>query len=216
MYTEQLLAVARARQCRRRDGTRRAPKLSRGGAERGRALPLSGRMRAQRPRLRYAFCGGSPAPLGRRPAPADTVRGGEPPKMERHPKQIHVRMSEREIASAKRLAQELGMTVSDLFRALLQLPAEAVREGGALVVVDRTTAARISREMTRWGHHYNQAVHALNAIAYYLRANDMDAAEVMEELARAERTLQEMQPGIESLRREAAALGEGAIAALAR
>ncbi|MDJ1649872.1 MULTISPECIES: hypothetical protein [Gordonibacter] len=136
--------------------------------------------------------------------------------MERHPKQIHVRMSEREIASAKRLAQELGMTVSDLFRALLQLPAEAVREGGALVVVDRTTAARISREMTRWGHHYNQAVHALNAIAYYLRANDMDAAEVMEELARAERTLQEMQPGIESLRREAAALGEGAIAALAR
>lgn len=136
--------------------------------------------------------------------------------MERHPKQIHVRMSEREIASAKRLAQELGMTVSDLFRTLLQLPAEAVREGGALVVVDRTTAARMSREMTRWGHHYNQAVHALNAIAYYLRANDMDAAEVMEELARAERTLAGMQPEIESLRREAAALSEGSIAALGR
>ena len=136
--------------------------------------------------------------------------------MERHPKQLHVRMSEAEIASAKRLARELGMTVSDLLRVLLQLPAEAVRGGGSLVVVDRTTAARISREMTRWGHHYNQAVHALNAIAYYLRANDMDAPEVMEELARAERTLAGMQPGIESLRKEVSALSGSVIAALGR
>lgn len=136
--------------------------------------------------------------------------------MERHPKQLHVRMSEAEIASAKRLARELGMTVSDLLRALLQLPAEAVRGGGSLVVVDRMTAARLSREMTRWGHHYNQAVHALNAIAYYLRANDMDAPEVMEELARAERTLAGMQPGIESLRKEVSALSGSVIAALGR
>lgn len=136
--------------------------------------------------------------------------------MERHPKQLHVRMSEAEIASAKRLARELGMTVSDLLRVLLQLPAEAARGGGSLVVVDRTTAARISREMTRWGHHYNQAVHALNAIAYYLRSNDMDAPEVMEELARAERTLAGMQPGIESLRKEVSALSGSVIAALGR
>ena len=136
--------------------------------------------------------------------------------MERHPKQLHVRMSEAEIASAKRLARELGMTVSDLLRVLLQLPAEAVRGGGSLVVVDRTTAARLSREMTRWGHHYNQAVHALNAVAYYLRANDMDAPEVMEELARAERTLAGMQPGIESLRKEVSALSGSVIAALGR
>lgn len=125
-------------------------------------------------------------------------------------------MSEAEIASAKRLARELGTTVSDLLRVLLQLPAEAVRGGGSLVVVDRTTAARLSREMTRWGHHYNQAVHALNAIAYYLRSNDMDAPEVMEELARAERTLAGMQPGIESLRKEVSALSGSVIAALGR
>ena len=136
--------------------------------------------------------------------------------MERHPKQLHVRMSEEEIASAKRLARELGMTVSDLLRVLLQLPAEAVRGGGSLVVVDRTTAARLSRETTRWGHHYNQAVHALNAIAYYLRSNDMDAPEVVEELARAERTLAGMQPGIESLRKEVSALSGSVIAALGR
>ena len=129
---------------------------------------------------------------------------------------MHVRMSEAELASAKRLAGELGMTVSDLVRALLQLPAQAVGEKTRLVVIDRTTAARLSREMTRWGHHYNQAVHALNAIAYYLRANEMDAPDVTEELRRAERRLAEMQPGVESLRREVAELSGAALASLWR
>ena len=110
---------------------------------------------------------------------------------------MHLRMSERELAAAKALAGELDMTVSDLVRVLLQLPADSVGTGARLVVVDRTTAAKLSREMTRWGHHYNQAVHALNAIAYYLRANDMDAPDVLEELVRAERKLEEMRPAVD-------------------
>ena len=129
---------------------------------------------------------------------------------------MHLRMSERELAAAKALAGELGMTVSDLVRVLLQLPADSVGTGARLVVVDRTTAAKLSREMTRWGHHYNQAVHALNAIAYYLRANDMDAPDVLEELARAERKLEELRPAVESLRGEVAKLSGEALAALWR
>ena len=129
---------------------------------------------------------------------------------------MHLRMSESELAAAKALAGELDMTVSDLVRVLLQLPADSVGTGARLVVVDRTTAAKLSREMTRWGHHYNQAVHALNAIAYYLRANEMDAPDVLEELARAERKLEEMRPAVESLRGEAAKLSGEALAALWR
>lgn len=136
--------------------------------------------------------------------------------MERHPKQIHVRMSEDEVARAKALAKSLGMTLSDLIRTLLQLPASSVGEGGNLVVVDRVTALKLSREMRRWGHHYNQAVHALNAIAYYLRANDMDASDVLEELDRTSAKLAAMQPGIEALRREAEAISQRAIAAIGR
>lgn len=83
-------------------------------------------------------------------------------------------------------------------------------------MVDRTTAARLSREMTRWGHHYNQAVHALNAIAYYLRANDMETSEVVEELSRAERKLAEMQPGVELLRRTVVELSGSVLAGLGR
>ena len=104
--------------------------------------------------------------------------------MERYPKQIHVRMSEGEVARAKALASKLDMTLSDLIRCLLQLPDESIEGGARLVVVDRATAVKLSREMRRWGHHYNQAVHALNAIAYYLRANDMDSSDVIEELDR--------------------------------
>ena len=136
--------------------------------------------------------------------------------MERHPRQIHVRMSEGEVNRAKAFARSLGMTLSDLIRTLLQLPASSIEEGDGLVVIDRTTAVKLAREMRRWGHHYNQAVHALNAIAYYLRANDMDASDVLEELDRASGKLATMQPGIEALRREAEAISERAIAGIGR
>lgn len=136
--------------------------------------------------------------------------------MERHPKQIHVRMSEGEVNRAKALAQDLGVTLSDLVRALLQLPESSVEEGGSLVVIDRVTALKLAREMRRWGHHYNQAVHALNAIAYYLRANDMDTADVLEELDRASGKLAAMQPGVEALRREAEAISQRTIAGIGR
>ncbi len=108
------------------------------------------------------------------------------------------------------------MTLSDLIRILLQLPASSIAEGGRLVVVDRVTAVKLAREMRRWGHHYNQAAHALNAIAYYLRANDMDAADVLEELDRASEKLAAMQLGIEALRRETEAISQRAIAGIGR
>lgn len=136
--------------------------------------------------------------------------------MERHPKQIHVRMSEDEIERAKRLATDTGMTLSDLIRVLLQMPASSVGEGGRLVVIDRTTAAKLTREMRRWGHHYNQAVHALNAIAYYLRTNDMDTTDVLEELDRASGKLADMQPGVEALHREVEKVTSGITVALGR
>lgn len=125
-------------------------------------------------------------------------------------------MSEKELARTKKLAAALGVTVSDLIRILMQLPAESIEGGARLVVIDRTTAVKLSREMRRWGHHYNQAVHALNVIAYYLRANDMDSSDVIEELDRASEKLAAMQPGVEALRADAEAILGGTMAALGR
>ncbi len=51
--------------------------------------------------------------------------------MERHPKQLHVRMSDREMESAKSVARELGMTVSDLVRSSCSCPRGGARRGEA-------------------------------------------------------------------------------------
>lgn len=167
------------------------------------------------PRLR--FVRGIPrAPSAQASPPYSNSEGGKARAMERHPKQIHVRMSEDEIERAKRLAADTGMTLSDLIRVLLQMPAPSVGKGGRLIVIDRTTAAKLTREMRRWGHHYNQAVHALNAIAYYLRANDMDAPDVLEELDRVSGKLAAMQPGVEALRLSVEDVAGSVIAALGR
>ena len=46
--------------------------------------------------------------------------------MEKHPKQLHVRVSARDLERARALADELGMSLSELTRVLLQLPADLV------------------------------------------------------------------------------------------
>lgn len=136
--------------------------------------------------------------------------------MDKYPRRIFVRMSDDGLAHARAVADSANLTLSQLVRLLLD---GATVEGDvppALVVVDRATAAKLSREMRRWGHHYNQAVHALNSITYYLRANDMDAPDVLEELGRASAKLEAMQPGIAQLRAEAERISHRAIAPLGR
>ena len=54
------------------------------------------------------------------------------------------------------------------------------------------------------------------AIAYYLRANDMDVSDVLEELDRTSGMLAAMQPGIEALRLDAEAISQRVIAGIGR
>ena len=125
--------------------------------------------------------------------------------MEKHAKQLHVRMSQDELDRARRLADGLDMTLSDCVRVLVQLPVGvAQRAEGAVVLIDLETAVGLRRELRRWGHHYNQAAHALNAIAYYLRLNEMDSDEVVEELEKVSAKLEAMNAGVDSLRSEVA------------
>ena len=125
--------------------------------------------------------------------------------MEAYPQRIFVRMTDEGAAQAKSLAASLDMTLSDLVRVLLQSSGPSVdKKPDALIIVDRDTAVGLRRELRRWGYHYNQAVHALNAIAYYLRLNEMDFYEVMEELEKANRKLASMNDSVEALRSEVA------------
>lgn len=125
--------------------------------------------------------------------------------MEKHEKQLHVRVSQEELDRARRLSDTLGMTLSDLVRVFIQVSAPSLSKSpGSVIVIDRGTALGLRREMRRWGHHYNQAVHALNAIAYYLRLEETDAGEALEELGKVGDKLDAMDSGVAMLRAEVA------------
>lgn len=97
-------------------------------------------------------------------------------------RQLHARVSEADYIRSAKLAETLEISQSELVRLLLQLPADDIESEGAkrFVVVDTLTANKLYRELNHWGYQRNQGVHALNRIAYYLRANKLDADDVMD------------------------------------
>ena len=133
--------------------------------------------------------------------------------MNMHAKQLHVRMSETELARARALAESCDMTLSDLVRVLLQLPSEAVTDR-RLITLDRLTANKMFREMRHWGYQRNQAVHALNRIAYYLERNGLAHQDVLEGLDDANRRLRSIGQQIEPLEQRLGEMAAGRIAYL--
>ena len=68
---------------------------------------------------------------------------------------VYVRLTPGEKDRAFDLAARNGLTVSQLVRMLIQLPADYASEGTrTAVVIDRATAGGLEREMRRWGNHY--------------------------------------------------------------
>lgn len=135
--------------------------------------------------------------------------------MESYPHRMFVRMSSDGLAQAKALAASLDMSLSELVRLLLQSARPGTpMEPGALVVIDRESASHLRREMRRWGYHYNQAVHALNAIAYYLRLDEADSADALEELVKVSRKVDAMNEAVSLLRDEVADIAAHPIAHL--
>ena len=66
----------------------------------------------------------------------------------------------------------------------------------------------------RWGHHYNQAVHALNTVALFVGRGSSNVDYYAEQMQRANRNLEAVRAGEEEVDRElrrleGAALVEG-------
>ena len=109
--------------------------------------------------------------------------------MERYNRRLYVRIGEADVERARTLTDASNITTSALVGLLLQLPAEDVA-AQRHVVLDLICANRLYRELNQWGYQQNQAVHALNRIAYCLRRKAMDASNVLEELASVGRQLE--------------------------
>ncbi len=122
--------------------------------------------------------------------------------MEGQSRRIFVRVSDTEYDGARDLAASMNLTVSPLIRLLLRLPASSIQDADTFVVLDTRTASHLAREIRRWGYHYNQSVHALNSIAYYLRLGEADAADALEALETVRERIHELDGGVRALRKE--------------
>lgn len=122
--------------------------------------------------------------------------------MEGQSRRIFVRVSDTEYDGARDLAASMNLTVSALIRLLLRLPASSIQDADTFVVLDTRTASHLAREIRRWGYHYNQSVHALNSIAYYLRLGEADAADALEALETVRERIHELDGGVRALRKE--------------
>ena len=74
----------------------------------------------------------------------------------------------RELAERCRKAE---LSQSKYLRYLIRIPIVTDQNHGEdvqCIVLDRKSLRKMSRELTRWGYHYNQAVHAMNLINYYV------------------------------------------------
>ena len=115
---------------------------------------------------------------------------------------INMRLTPDEKARATSLAKSKDLSVSQLMRILIKLPVECADTDGiqTAVIIDRSSVPKIEREMRRWGHHYNQAVHALNRIAYYADRGTLKTEEAHQLLCKAGGNLEDLNVAVVKLR----------------
>lgn len=120
--------------------------------------------------------------------------------MQKLDRRIYVQVSEPDIERVRRLADATGLSASELVRVLLQMPAEGIdKDAPKMVIIDLLSANRLYREMRHWGYQRNQAVHALNLIAYYLERGQMDTADVLEAFDEANRKFEAIELAAEPI-----------------
>jgi len=85
---------------------------------------------------------------------------------------LHIRLTDDELARLNKCANDLGVTKSDYVRLITQLPQSLFAKGGEAGTISRThqlvsspaSIRRLEFEAGKWGNNYNQGVHALNTI----------------------------------------------------
>lgn len=129
---------------------------------------------------------------------------------------INMRLTPDEKSRAVNLAKSKGLSVSQLMRILIKLPAERTDTYGVrtAVIIDRSSVPRLEREMRRWGHHYNQAVHALNRIAYYADRGTLKTEEAHRLLRNAEGNLEELNVAVVKLQGDVKSIAQHAVVSL--
>ena len=86
-------------------------------------------------------------------------------KVLRYDNVLTARVSDADFRAVCERADEEGLTRSEYLRYVARMVADDAanaQRGG--VLLDGRSMRRLSRELVKWGHHYNQGMHALNSI----------------------------------------------------
>lgn len=131
------------------------------------------------------------APVPRIQEPVDMSESGQATRT------ISVRLTEEDFQLIEERCRAHGVSRSDYIRQLARVDTVTGDVGaGRVLVLDRTTMLAVAKEMRAWGRHYNQAVHALNVMAKYLRnAWNVDGDEVAGQLAHVRAKLDDVERG---------------------
>lgn len=102
------------------------------------------------------------------------------------------------------------LSQSKYLRYLIRIPMLAEAAKGEVpdgVVIDRKTMRQMSRELTRWGYHYNQAVHAMNLINFHARHGHVDRDLVADSIPTIERELADVNAAAREMTAELGRIG---------
>ena len=89
---------------------------------------------------------------------------------------LSFRMAQKDYERLERRCADAGLTKSEYLRYLVRIPLATEKNPRSehAILVDRKAMLAMSRELTKWGYHYNQAVHAMNSINYYVARGTID------------------------------------------
>lgn len=122
------------------------------------------------------------------------------------------RLDDRDFEALHENAAALDVAPSTHVRHLVRIPVSASPDsnGASVLVVDAKTLGALRYELVRWGRHYNQGVHALNAIAYAARRKAPEREYFAQQIAIANEKLDMIEEGRRGLEKRIDGL-EGSI-----
>ena len=105
--------------------------------------------------------------------------------------------------------ERAGLSKSEYLRYLVRIPLSTEANAGDehRILVDRGALWSMSRELTKWGYHYNQAVHAMNLINFHARHGHVDRDLVAESIPTIERELADVNGAAREMAAELGRIG---------
>ena len=117
---------------------------------------------------------------------------------------VSLRLTENEYECMHQNASMLELSISEFLRYLIQVPIDTIEstKKESVLILDNKTLDNLNKELTRWGRHYNQGIHALNTVSLILRKKDPSYETLLDHLSSVETYLDETEQGRKSISKD--------------